>query len=180
MIRLSVPGTLEFRDVAMRVVASACKLLRPDVPDLGGSLADDFDHAVVSAFGEAYNNAAIHGYRGVEVGEITVEIEAATDELVIRLLETGHTYEMPTELTSPGELPERGMGLFIIQSFMDRVQYTPREDGGKDRINVLVMAKRWVAQGGGSQDDPKRPPRSVGGRSSAPHAAGTQHQPTIR
>ena len=30
MIRLSVPGTLEYRDVAMRVVTAASKLVRPE------------------------------------------------------------------------------------------------------------------------------------------------------
>ena len=30
MIRLSVPGTLRYRDVVLRVVASACRLVRSD------------------------------------------------------------------------------------------------------------------------------------------------------
>jgi serine/threonine-protein kinase RsbW len=139
LIRLSVPGTLEFRDVAMRVVASACKLLRP----AGGAdaRADEFDHQVVSAFGEAYNNVAIHGYRGVAPGDVTVELEAASDELVIRLLDRGRSYEMPDRAATPDELPERGMGLYIIQSFMDRVEYTPGRDTGAD--NTLLMSKRW-------------------------------------
>jgi hypothetical protein len=39
-----------------------------------------------------------------------------------------------------GKLPEGGMGLFIIRSFMDEVTYT-RGGGGKP--NVLVLRKRW-------------------------------------
>lgn len=149
MIRLSVPGTLTFRDVAIRVVASACKLLRSPVEPLDGSDADpsggaqlaaaaeDFDSQVVSAFGEAFNNIAIHGYRGLPPGQVHVEIDAEGDDLVIRMRDDGASFHFPDHVAAPEDLPERGMGLFIIRSFMDRVDYRPGPP------NELSMKKRW-------------------------------------
>src|SRR5262245_20945333 len=77
-IRLTVPGTLRHRAIAVRVVAEACRLVsRP--PEGGGAgdgrsdngahvspgydLSHPFDAAFVSAFAEIFNNIAIHAYQ---------------------------------------------------------------------------------------------------------------------
>jgi serine/threonine-protein kinase RsbW len=155
LIRLSVPGTLLFRDVAIRVVASACKLLRSpaDEPEQGdgaqiapgatgatGAGAEDFDSQVLSAFGEAFNNIAIHGYRGIPPGEVHIEIANAGEDLVIRIRDDGASFHFPDQVAAPEDLPERGMGLFIIRSFMDRVVYHPGPP------NELSMTKRWPVE----------------------------------
>ncbi|HEX3866076.1 MAG TPA: hypothetical protein VHV78_04955, partial [Gemmatimonadaceae bacterium] len=67
-IRLVVPGTLSYREVAVRVVAEAARLVsgsaqrNPDDP-LSHDVRDPFDTAVVSAFMEIFNNVAIHAYQ---------------------------------------------------------------------------------------------------------------------
>lgn len=137
MIRLSVPGTLEYRDVAMRVVTAASKLVRPEAePTARG--AEEFDAQVISAFGEAFNNIAIHAYGDSDPGPLEVEIEVLSDGLRIRILDHGKSFD-PATVAEPelDDLPERGMGLFIIRSFMDDVRYAP----GKP--NVLEMVKHW-------------------------------------
>ncbi|HSK03285.1 MAG TPA: hypothetical protein VK932_18665, partial [Kofleriaceae bacterium] len=63
-IRLTVPGTLRYRAVAVRVVAEAARLVsasaRVDPKDpLVLDVRDPFDTAVVSAFMEIFNNIAI-------------------------------------------------------------------------------------------------------------------------
>lgn len=165
MIRLSVPGTLHFRDVAIRVVASACKLLTGG--DHGGAApreaasgpaTEEFDAQVVSAFGEAFNNIAIHGYRGVTPGEVSVEIEADAGRFVIRIRDHGATYQFPDEVAAPEALPERGMGLFIIRSFMDEVVYEPGPP------NVLTMSKRWPDPGRREESIPRDPGGGGGAR----------------
>ena len=66
-IRLTVPGTLRYRGIAVRVVAEAARLVScsaqrdPDDP-LAHDVRDPFDTAVVSAFMEIFNNVAIHAY----------------------------------------------------------------------------------------------------------------------
>jgi serine/threonine-protein kinase RsbW len=160
VIRLSVPGTLEYRDIALRVVSDASKLVHS-----GSGLtesrkeAEEFDAQVVSAFGEAFNNIAIHGYGGRDgkPGDVDIEIEVAGDRLSIRIKDTGKTFD-PMSIPPPEELPERGMGIFIIRSFMDEVAYR----AGKP--NVLEIVKRWhgaaAASSGEQPPDPKRGPRS--------------------
>jgi len=107
-----------------------------------GSGADDlsdeeFEAQTLSAFGEAFNNIAIHGYRSGPPGNVDIEIESDEEGIVIRLIDTGSSFD-PNCVAVPdmADLPESGMGLFIINSFMDEVDYSP----GKP--NVLRLAKR--------------------------------------
>ena len=128
MIRALIPSRLEYRDLAIRLVASACKL----VPRGG----DDFGNEVVSAFSEALNNVVLHG-GGVPSDEIEIEIDLADDGLTLRLKDYGASFD-PDAVPTPDldALPESGLGVFIIRSFMDDVSY---EAG---RPNVLAMTKR--------------------------------------
>jgi serine/threonine-protein kinase RsbW len=136
VIRLTVPGALKFRDLAVRAVAAACKLVGDD-PDPTGPGDKQFTDQVVSAFGEAFNNTAIHSYRGRSVGDVEIEIEIGNNFITIRVLDYGNTYDF-SSVPQPDldNLPESGMGLFIIRSFMDEVSYKPGAP------NVLSMTKR--------------------------------------
>jgi len=131
MIRLQVPSRLEYRDLAIRTVASACKL----VP----RVRDDFSHGVISAFSEALNNVVLHGY-GIDGGDIQIEIEVGRDRLIICLMDYGRSFDLeavpPPDLES---LPESGLGVFIMRSFMDDVTYV----GGIP--NRLSMTKFFPA-----------------------------------
>jgi len=127
MLSLKIPSRLEYRDPAIRVVASVCKLL----PHRGG----DFDHAVISAFSEAINNVILHSY-GSEDGELEIEIESSADRLTIRVMDYGKQYD-PAAVPEPDldSLPESGLGVFIMRSFMDDVTY---QAGAP---NILSMTK---------------------------------------
>lgn len=137
MIRLNVPCSLDYRDLAMRLVAAACKLVdaqrRND--QTGGLEPDDeFDNMVISAFGEAFNNAVMHGKQSD--GELGIEIETEAGRVTIRLLDHGQSFD-PDAVAPPilEQLPESGMGLFIIHACMHDVVYRP------GRPNVLSMTR---------------------------------------
>ena len=151
-IRLSVPGTLAFRDVAVRVVGTACRLLRPSGsgpaqegepgPGRADFSHDEFSTQVVSAFSEAFNNVAIHGYRDAKPdGNRRIDLEIASEGecFVVCLRDFGGVFDPGGYLEVPDELPERGMGLFIIRSFMDEVAYAAGPP------NLLTLKKRWPA-----------------------------------
>src|SRR5678815_5956882 len=93
-IRLSVPGTLRYRDLAVRIVAEAARLVSssaqraPNDP-LDHDVRDPFDTAVVSAFAEIFNNVAIHAYKRKGGGMIEIAITPAERELVIEIKDTG-------------------------------------------------------------------------------------------
>ena len=86
---------------------------------------DDFRSEVVSAVGEAFNNAVFHAYEHTR-GNVRLTLSFDSTQLVIELVETGKLFDpsVVPELLSD-EPQESGMGLFIIRSFMDELSYTP-------------------------------------------------------
>src|SRR6266513_2545670 len=93
-IRLTVPGTLRYRALAVRVVAEAARLvsgstLRDPKDELAHDVRDPFDTAVVSAFMEIFNNVAIHAYQRKGGGAIEIAITPSPDELVIEVKDSG-------------------------------------------------------------------------------------------
>ena len=133
MIRAILPGRLEYRDLAIRLVASACKL----VPNSG----DDFGNEVVSAFSEALNNVVIHGGASPEE-EVEIEIDLGDDRLTLRLKDYGMSFD-PRAASPPDldALPESGMGAFIIMSFMDHVSY---EAGTPNTLSMTKVAGKGL------------------------------------
>jgi serine/threonine-protein kinase RsbW len=134
-IRLTVPGTLRYRDVAVRIVAEAARLVScssqraPNDP-LDRDVRDPFDTAVVSAFMEIYNNVAIHAYQQNGSGAIEIAITPAEHELVIELKDHGIPFDIDEVASLPAELdadtlPEAGMGIHIAKTMLDEISYEP-------------------------------------------------------
>ena len=94
----------------------------------------------MSAIGEAFNNIAMHGYGGAATGRVDLELTPAPGCLTMVLRDTGKSFD-PQAVPPPDlvHLPESGMGLYIIRSFMDVVEYTP---GGEGKPNVLRLVKQ--------------------------------------
>jgi anti-sigma regulatory factor (Ser/Thr protein kinase) len=137
MIRLDLLSILEHRDVALRAVAIACKQVAPK-PE--GPAGGEFRIQVVSALGEAFNNIVLHGYSGRRDGLIKLRIEPRAGEIRIELRDWGKSFD-PKAVPLPdlSGLPESGLGLFIIHSFME-VGYSP------GRPNVLILCKKLETQ----------------------------------
>ncbi len=129
MVRLEIPAELRFRPLVMRTVAAACRVARTDqVPaddDPSLELSEEFDAQMLSAVSEAFNNICIHGFKSLPQKNMTIEADVVGSTMEIRLLEFGES--MNPALIKPPDLdalPERGMGLFIIRSFVDQFDYT--------------------------------------------------------
>jgi serine/threonine-protein kinase RsbW len=165
VIGLRVPGALAYRHLAIRVVTAACKMALEELAGSSVSGTDDFEAEVVSAFGEAFNNIAVHGFRGRTPEPVQIDVDWDDERLVITLVDSGRTFD-PTAVAPPDldELPEHGMGLFIIKSAMDEVDYRPGPP------NVLRLIKRHVRREGilpgggegGSGALPRPPPGRAG------------------
>src|SRR5262245_15587099 len=132
LIRIQMLGILDHRDVALRAVSAACKLVtrKPQ-----GKVWNEFRMQVVSAVGEAFNNIVLHGYDGRGDGIIEMEIRTRPERISIEMRDYGSSFD-PTTVPPPDfdALPESGWGLFIIRSFMN-ISYTP------GRPNVLTLTK---------------------------------------
>jgi anti-sigma regulatory factor (Ser/Thr protein kinase) len=148
-IRLTVPGTLRFRAIAVRVVAEAARLVSgsaqrdPEDP-FSNDVRDPFDTAVVSAFMEIFNNVAIHAYKRKGGGTIEIAITPSDRELVIEVRDQGTPFEIDEVAPLPSELdedslPEGGMGIHIAKTMLDEMTYEPGPP------NLWRLCKRLVA-----------------------------------
>lgn len=143
VIRLKVPCSLQYRDVAMRAVAGACRIARPRRSTDPRQSDLDFDDQVMTSFGEAFTNVVKHGGGGPGAPDLEIEIEPHPDRLTIRLRDFGAPFDF-SAVPEPDleRLPESGLGVHIVKSWMDEVSYE-RGDGGERRAaNVLSMTKR--------------------------------------
>src|SRR5438045_9395413 len=86
LIRLQLLGILEHRDVALRAVSTACKLVTPRPQ---GQAWNEFQMQVVSAVGEAFNNIVLHGYSGRREGSINLGIQTRRGHIRIELRHWG-------------------------------------------------------------------------------------------
>lgn len=142
MIALTVPGEIAYRELATRVIATACKLVRITTDNGRLRLVDEFTHQLGSAVGEAFNNVAIHGYENRPIGNIVIEVITHEDCLVIDIKDFGQSFH-PDDAPALdlGALCESGMGIFIIRAFVDELTYTPGSP------NCMRMVKRFESWG---------------------------------
>jgi serine/threonine-protein kinase RsbW len=169
MICISVPGSLAYRELVLRAVESSCKLTRSageDLQEAGhgvGARDEQFEAEVVSAIGEAFNNIAMHGYGGAATGRVDLEITPSRERLTIVLRDTGKSFD-PHAVPPPDlvHLPESGMGLYIIRSFMDVVEYTAGSEGLPNVLRLVKQVRRVSPEARSLQrveSDPQRKPR---------------------
>ena len=135
LIKIQMLGRLQHRDLVLRSVAAACKLVNPRTDGAW----NDFRTQVVTAVGEAFNNVVLHSYEGQDEGIVEIEIQTRPDHICIELRDWGASFD-PDSVPLPDfeSLPESGFGIFIIKTLMD-IHYTP----GKP--NVLTLSKRLVS-----------------------------------
>lgn len=96
---------------------------------------------------EAVVNAMIHGYEGVENGEIILHMEYDTKCIEIRVEDKGCGIEdidqaMQPLYTTKQHLERSGMGLTIMQTFADDFQITSSKNEG-----TTVKIKKRIDDG---------------------------------
>ncbi len=131
-VALRFPAAIDYRPIAIDLVSALIQQVEG---------ADrDFRNEMVTAFGEAFNNIVIHGYRGRSDGMLDIEVEITADQITVRLSDTGREVDFsdvePPDLAS---MPESGMGVFMIHALVDEVLYR----GGSP--NVLSLIKRTTS-----------------------------------
>jgi len=134
-IRLSVPSDLRYRDVAVRVVAEAARLVsgsgRRDPDDLlDRDVRVGFDTAVVSAFMEIFNNVVVHAYQRAASGAIEIALSPSDRALAIEIEDHGAPFDLGGVAPLPAaldvaSLPEGGMGIHIATTMLDGITYHP-------------------------------------------------------
>lgn len=138
-IQLCIASRLEL----VRLLGLAVRGICQGLP-FSGEEVDALELAVC----EAANNAIKHAYKGKPDGSVRVNVVVNDAGLVICVQDRGapleDTTKLANELTAPrsvNELPEGGMGLFLIRKAVDSVGYK-----AGDPDNVLVMRKAFSKQ----------------------------------
>lgn len=135
MALLHLSGEANFDTV--RLVGMAIRAVCTSA--VSGAEAAQIELAVV----EASNNIVEHAYSNVQ-GDIALDVEIGEKKIVIALHDTGET--MPTASQQSAnldfdpmnldDLPEGGMGLFLMTSIMDERAYT-----SANGRNTLTLTK---------------------------------------
>ena len=92
---------------------------------------------------EALNNVITHSYKKDDNKNIKINISIVDSEFTVEIIDSGISrtnFEKPTLDFDPEDienLPEGGMGLFIIDSLMDNTSYN--SENGK---NIFIMKKK--------------------------------------
>jgi serine/threonine-protein kinase RsbW len=135
-VTIVLPCDLRYRDAAAALIREVCERLEREGEERG------LGHQVVSAFNEAFNNLSLHGPGAGRARSPVVEVELVlgAGELAIELRDQGDPFDYD-DVTPPDldQLPESGLGIFIMRSFMSEVCYTPRD--GESTKNVLRMVR---------------------------------------
>jgi serine/threonine-protein kinase RsbW len=128
-VTLRFPALISYRPVAIALVSAL-------IENVEGANRD-FRNELITAFGEAFNNISIHGYKGRTDGMLEIEAVFEPGSITLRLLDYGREVDFgkvePPDLAS---MPESGMGVFLIYALVDEVDYR----GGSP--NVLSLTKR--------------------------------------
>lgn len=134
-VTIRVPGSVAYRDTVLDEVAALC---RRATNTACGRVSQQFVDELVSAVGEAFNNIAIHAYEGATVDEVQVDVSFDGKEVTATLRDFGKHFDPDAvEPPSLAELPESGLGVYIIRAYVDGVTYTP------GRPNTLTLRK-WL------------------------------------
>ena len=136
-LHLIVPATLSDARTATEKVMDLCGRFDPEDRARYGT-----------AVMEWLVNVVKHSYRHAQGTFITIRASAGLESIELMVEDTGVGMQPWKFDAAPAEvrfdaadlanLPESGMGLAIIKSVMDSVQY--RSDGG---INRLTALRRW-------------------------------------
>lgn len=92
------------------------------------------------AVDEACTNIIKHAYQYDDSKEFEINIESRENQLWISILDNGHTFD-PSSYKKPDiedqirKKKRGGVGVYLIQKLMDKVEY--HSSGGKNEIRML-------------------------------------------
>ncbi|WP_263366810.1 ATP-binding protein [Edaphobacter bradus] len=134
-IELRLPSRLGFEKVAMNTAASVAHLM-----GFGEERIEDLKTAVA----EACINAMEHGNKLDEALVVGVIMSMSTDALEVKILDTG---EGPQKKAIPPDIDKkmheeeepRGMGMFLIESLVDEVEWVSAPPQGSYARMVIRL-----------------------------------------
>jgi serine/threonine-protein kinase RsbW len=93
------------------------------------------------AFVEGCNNVVCHTPPFFYPEGVAVEISVHGSEIEFRIKDHSTGFDVPAEIELPAPDQERGRGLYVIKSLMDRMEYVRGSSG-----NCLILTKQLRLQ----------------------------------
>lgn len=128
-IKISIPSKPEY--------VSLARLTSSSIANRVGFKIEEIEDIKV-AIGEACNNSVEHGLNKT-TENYTIEFFVYDDKLTIKIKDEGKGIkDIDDSKPNAEELKEGGLGLFIIKTLMDEVEYITKENQGTE----LIMTKK--------------------------------------
>jgi serine/threonine-protein kinase RsbW len=131
---LKLPTRLGFEKVAMNTAASVAEMM---------GFSSDRVEDLKTAVAEACINAIEHGNQLNEMLGVVVTLSMGEESLEVKIRDEGAGVQ--GEVRAPdidrkmqGEESPRGMGMFLIQSLVDEVEYGSEKNGGYARLVIRL------------------------------------------
>lgn len=138
-MKMTVPAQVEYVDLVRLMlygIASKMKFSFEEIEDMKVAVS------------EAVNNAVLHAYQG-EDGEIEITFAISEEELTIGVHDHGVSFEPADKIEAASlqgksidEIQSGGLGLYLMQALMDRVE-VKRAEG----TSVKLVKKRMRSEG---------------------------------
>jgi serine phosphatase RsbU (regulator of sigma subunit)/anti-sigma regulatory factor (Ser/Thr protein kinase) len=121
-------------EFTQKAVLSGLPLFRRFVAEVASrmKLAPGPSEHMQLAVDEACSNLILHGYKGMEAGEIVLKVKVTKEVFQVQIEDTGHSFD-PSFLDPPelgedlNERPIGGLGIFMITQLVDELSYDSKE-----------------------------------------------------
>jgi serine/threonine-protein kinase RsbW len=121
------------KDILLPATLKAVSQFNIELENVLASVPYDVRVSIVLAVQELCVNIVRHAYAGTP-GEIQLQIDLTPQQLTISCFDKGANHlTLPETISMPDplDLPESGMGLFIIYQTFDKVDYEALPDGNR-------------------------------------------------
>lgn len=143
-LRMHVKGSSETLSLIRRVIVACVQHL-----NLSAALLNDIKLATT----EACTNVIKHAYKFDESMSFDLEIKTSEDVFVVEVFYDDPDF-VPENIPVPNlkEIKEGGLGVFIIRSIMDHVDYATDVPSGRIRLQMVKLLNSKESTGGPSED----------------------------
>lgn len=136
-VEVRLPSVLGFEKVAMGTAASVARLM---------GFSDDRVEDLKTAIAEACINAMEHGNRFNENLRVAVTLTLSDDALEVRVADKGMGMSRPVTVPDIdkkmlGDEPPRGLGMFLIQSLVDEVEWVVGGPDGGSYVRLVIRLR---------------------------------------
>jgi anti-sigma regulatory factor (Ser/Thr protein kinase) len=135
--RFSIPGRLDEIERVSSIVGDCA--MRAGFDELTS-------YACELAVGEACENIIKHGYGQENPGAIRVKIEASPGEIMVELADDAPPFDAAKkpepESWAPDDPPVGGLGLKIIHTVMDEIQYRRLAHGNRLQLRKCIPSSQ--------------------------------------